>query len=59
LNPLLIINDIQDNEFMGWKINDLANKAMHMKAIENLRSKNAFTAKYQTMQQASSQPYLI
>jgi hypothetical protein len=43
---------------MGWKISELANKAIHMNTIENLRSKNVFTAKYQTMQHASSQPYL-
>jgi hypothetical protein len=27
--------------FMKWETNDLANTTMHMKAIENLRSKNA------------------
>jgi hypothetical protein len=36
LNPLLIINEVQDAGFMGWEINDPVNMTMHMKAIKKL-----------------------
>jgi hypothetical protein len=38
---------VQDTGLMGWKINALVNKTMGIKIIENLWSKNDFTANIQ------------